>query len=205
MSSTLQSFMQNPDMSVRLHFHGLDQKLYVIDHGSFGIPIQSWSGGGGTNALNVKRRLEVEKLHHTHVPTSDDLWNSYRPASKEKINVVNHKGKTSSVPKVRGGMLPAGQWIAVAQGAKEFRPPTHSLGELLWHLHPSDVHADYARAGREMQTFYIHIAGFLGSDGCIVMSNDNLQSLKRALRGRPYTHLKCEFHSTIFGEIRTVA
>lgn len=163
-SVELERFKASPDTSVWMHYHGFQRRLYVAGDGHTSLPIQAWSGGGQTNAKNLKNRHLADKEHHTRVPVEAGMLDPFQAASKAEVWVKNVKGEKRHVSASRGGVLPPGVWIAVAMDAPGFRKPHSKIGALYWWLAPWRVDQAYAKAGRQLETFYIHIAGFLGSD-----------------------------------------
>lgn len=193
--SSLEAFANAPDYVVWMTFNGYQRRLYVTGSGRASLPIQAWSGGGQTNWLNVDRRLQVANQTLTHVPTDNFPFDPFHPASQREIKIVDHKGKRKSVHANRGGVLPSGDWIAVSQDAPGYRKPNTGFGKFPnWWLCPYRISKAYAKAGRQLDTFYIHVAGFLGSDGCIVMAAQDLDLVARKLGSRRYTMLR----STVF-------
>ncbi len=191
----LGAFARAPDHDVWITFNGYQRRLYVAGSGRASLPIAAWSGGGQTNKVNQDRRHEVEHRHHTHVPIHDFPFNPFHAASCHEVTVKNHKGQDKKVHASRGGVVPPGDWIAVAKGAAGYRVPNTNFGDFpSWWLCPYHIDRAYATAGRQLATFYIHVAGFLGSDGCIVMSPADLVVLAQHLGHRPYTVLR----STVF-------
>ncbi|WP_144243578.1 hypothetical protein [Azospirillum argentinense] len=188
---TLAKFIGAQDYSTWLHFNGYQRRLYVVGSSRASIPITAWSGGGQTNRLNLDRRTDMQAKHKSAVPTDESPLNPYQGSSdSNKVSVVDHKGKSKEVAKIRGGVLPPGEWVAVAKSAPEYRMPNTGLGDILWWLYPHRLNDFYKGSERDLNTFYIHIAGYLGSDGCIVMDYDNLVLLTAKLKGRSYTFLR---------------
>nr|WP_321985197.1 hypothetical protein [uncultured Lichenicoccus sp.] len=194
-ASGLAAFSKSPDHAVWLVFYGYQRRLYVAGAGQASLPIEAWSGGGQTNARNVERRHQVEMKHKSHVPTHDFPFNPFQGISNREVSVTDHRGKQQAVHSRRGGVLPPGEWIAVAKGAPGYPQHLNSkLGDFpTWWLCPYRIGNEYATV-RDLNTFYIHVSGFLGSDGCIVMSPDYLTILACRLGNRPYTVLR----STVF-------
>ena len=120
--SGLAAFSKSPDHAVWLMFNGYQRRLYVAGAGQASLPIEAWSGGGQTNAKNVERRHQVEMKHNSHVPTHDFPFNPFQGVSHREISVTDHHGKKKAVHSRRGGVLPPGEWIAVAKGAADLPP-----------------------------------------------------------------------------------
>ena len=126
-ASGLTIFSKSPDHAVWLHFNGYQRRLYVVGAGQASLPIEALSGGGQTNAENMARRQQVEKKHHSHVPTYDFPFNPFQGASRREVSVTDHYGKHKTVHAGRGGVLPPGDWIAVAKGTADYRHPSAKL------------------------------------------------------------------------------
>lgn len=188
----MSEFIAAPDCSIWMQYFGFQRRLYVSGTTRASIPFEAWSGGGQTNALNRRRRVYAHEKYGSSVPTTDFPFDSFRAASINKVRVTDYRGRPNhQVSMSRGGVLPSGLWIAVFKDAAGYRRPHHPLGDFpTWWLYPLRPDWGYKNSHRGLHTFYIHVTGFLGSDGCIVMEPNNLRCLAEKLGNRPYTYLR---------------
>lgn len=195
-SFALEKFSNSPDMSVKLDFNGSQRRLNVMTQGTISRTIVAVSGGGQTGGGSIAKREKANELYGTHVPQTMLPMDPQVATSRKVVSVRKEDGKYVDVPRVRGGVLPPGIWIAVARGADGYRNPNKDFGAkyMNWWLYPLAVELKYADAGRELWTFYIHVTGFLGSDGCIVVDPNGLNLLNSYISHRRYTLL----HSSVF-------
>jgi hypothetical protein len=185
---SVKQFAKAPSYGTWLYYVIEQQRLY-INHPGGQVAVDALSGGGRTTGYYEAERAKT----FTKIPVSTGraVSDFTQKASPVKDLVVHRKegdkGTTRRVSEVRGGPLPPGTWLAVPLGHPDFRKPTAKLSAI-FHLNPILYQqAVPYKFERDWDTFYIHPAGALGSDGCIVMAPDERKTLlKYCKENRPY-------------------